>query len=697
MIKYIKQFVATALLPLSLGVAGCADNDALTGNPYLTLSDYKIDVPAEVASVDEYGFVLMNNITAQTASLITYDVRSNQEWYLDIEWEAGTEQGWLMPYPLEGEGDGKIRFCAKANDGLESRSVMATLRYADGRASDVSFYIKQNSNQPYLDVTINSKTATRVASGRAQNSVDLLVKSNIYYLCSYAGGDWFRTSQEGNIVSVLFDELPQDIEMRQGELVFKGIGAHSHMQSTLKVVQSAQSFSDASHITIEQLLASIPTTGGVVDENLYIEGYVVSDRAGKNIAANQLVIQDNSRRGLIIDFDDATENTFTTGTKMKVWMLDKYIQNGYLHEFTVNENVFDEESDATGYESVIRELNTLEGKENLVGTWVRITNAEWAFPYSTYYPGDEANAYNATAAGNSTDKARLLRSSGGGHVRAYLYGGTSESDGALFKHERLLPKGNGALKGILMSRHHDVDLSQNITILRMTNGNDDEIPAVGSRGYNDIVEFVFDAIDDGIHDITPRKGEGKLYSTTSTQWMIPEVVGNFYKGYCYWRMDLSQPMSATNTHTGLNVKQWNGINANSLFKTIGYPANGDASTGEAWIVEFSTAGVSANEEVSIAIATSSSSTGPRDFVVEWGESMTGTFTAVDSYQATNWDAYYCPTESMFTLPAACNGKENVVVRLRVSSGRRANINSTSSIGDSGTNRMCGVVVSKRNK
>ena len=228
---------------------------------------------------------------------------------------------------------------------------------------------------------------------------------------------------------------------------------------------------------------------------------------------------------------------------------------------------------------------------------------------------------------------------------------------------------------------------------------DDQIPLTGERGYSNIVEFVWPPFDiTGVVPIVPNKGNGTLRSSMDDSWHFPQIAGQIYAGYCYWRTDAGTQAAGSATFVGMNTSNMDGANsANSIFAP-NYPFSEGSIKGEGWVVTFSAADVAANEEIVVGFATSSSATGPRDFVVDWGESLSGTFTTFAQYECTNWTPQLYPPEFMFALPAECNGKENIVLRLRVNGTRRANLAATNTaFAATGTNRLCGLVVSKRQK
>ena len=713
--KRIYKISAFVLLTVFITLAGCKD-DADNSQPYLSISAVAQTSPVDgkiiVLSSSEHGFNVIPDVGNSQLALVTYDLRSNRDW--KVVFESGNEDGWLMAYPAEGSGDGKLRFCVKDNDDISDRTALAVLYFQDGTASDVQFVVKQEANQPYLTLTINGRVnATRSSSGRDGNVVKISVASNgDYFYTKSAGSSWFNLVETGKgQITLTVDPLPEDFdqELREGTLTFKGIGTHSHLEKAVKIVQSVVSIDGGTLITIEEVLEKYE--GKVVEENLYIRGIVISDIDNKNIPANQMVVQDKSGKGMLFTFEDASGNTFKVGTEITVWLYDKEIRKAEVAEFTADNYVYDPAPDV-GCDGVIKTITHLNHLEEHLNCLVKITNAEWMFPHGTYYPGDESGIYSVADAAPWRDKARMVRSTGGGAIRAYVLGGESITGGATFKHARLLPQGNGALTGIIMNRRDDFEGLNDIIVLRMRSLEDDQIPASG-RGYEDIVEFVFPWEEiAGVVPITPNKGAGMLRSSMDDSWHASgsQTSGQIYNGYAYWRTDPTVQAGSGNTFIALNTAAMDGSNsANSVFAS-NYPFTDGTLKGEGWIVTFSAADVTANEEIVVGFATSSSATGPRDFVIDWGEpkytddainwtqTFTGTFTTFAQYECTNWTPQLYAPEFMFALPAECNGKENIVLRLRVNGTRRANLGATNStFASGGTNRLCGLVVSKRQK
>jgi hypothetical protein len=203
---------------------------------------------------------------------------------------------------------------------------------------------------------------------------------------------------------------------------------------------------------------------------------------------------------------------------------------------------------------------------------------------------------------------------------------------------------------------------------------------------------------EGTAPIVASKGEGTLRSSMDVEWHNPQTAGQIYRAYCYWRTDAATVSVGGSSYVALNSAAMDGSQSAMSIFNPDYPFSEGAIKGEGWIVSFSAANVTAEEELVIGFSTSSSATGPRDFAIDWGESLDGTFTMIGEYQCTNWSAQLYGPEFMFTLPAECNGKENIVVRLRVNGTRRANLNATNTVfASGGTNRLCGLVVSKRAK
>ena len=711
--KNKRKISAFVWLTTCLLLASCND-DSDNSAPYLRISDVTATSGNYVLSASEQGFNVIPDVGNRELAVVTYDLRSNRDW--KVVFESGNADDWLMAYPVEGSGDGKLRFCVKDNDAIVDRTALAVMYYKDGSASNVQFVVKQEANQPYLTVSINGKTgATRSSSGRDGSAIQIKVFSNGDYLYTKSpGSSWFATTEARmGEITVTVDPLPEDFdeEFRDGTITFRGLGAHAHLETVVRIVQSVVGFDGATLITIEELLEQYE--GKFVEDNLYIRGIVVSDIENKNIPADQMVVQDKSGKGLLIVFDDASGNTFKVGTEVSVWVYDKEIRKATVSDMAADNNIYDPTPDV-GCDGVIKTINTLNNPAEHLNCLVHITNAEWVFPYGTYYPGDERTLYSSAAAVPWTDKARIIRSTGGGALRAYVLGGENEAGGATFKHARLLPKGNGSLTGIIMNRYDDFERTTDFIVFRMRSGEDDEIPTEGSRGYQDIVEFVWPPFNNvGIVPVVPNSGTGTLRSTMTDSWHFPNVAGEIYIGYCYWRLnDPATPIdgAGANTYWAMNTAAMDGSqSARSIFAP-NYPFSSGGINGEGWVATFSAENVTANEEIVVGFSTSSSSTGPRDFVLDWGEAVytndaidwtktfAGTFTSVAQYECTNWDAQLYPPEFMFALPAECNGKASICLRLRVNGVRRANLALTTTVfAGGGTNRICALVISKRPK
>ena len=701
--KHILKILAANILIASfVSLVGCNDNSD-DSQPYLRISAMTQTSPVNgvnpVISATEYGFNVIPVFDNPQVAVVTYDLRSNRDW--KVVFENGNDDDWLMAYPVEGSFDGKLRFCIKDNDGLTQRSTVAVIYFKDGPATNVQFAVQQEANAPYMKVNINNKpNVTRISSAKDGNIVNINVFSNIeYFYTKSVGSSWFNMAEarKGDI-TLTIDPLPENFnqELREGLLTFKGMGAYSHIETAVKVVQSVVSIDGGTQITIEELLSKYE--GATVEENCFIRGIVVSDKENGNIPENQMVVQDKSGKGLLFTFENASDNTFKLGAELTVWMYDKEIRKASVAQFVADNNVYDLTPDV-GCNGVIKTISNLNNPAEHLNCLVKITNAEWMFPHGTYYPGDENNIYTTADAAPWRDKARMVRSTGGGSIRAYVLGGDNIAGGATFKHARLLPQGNGELTGIIMNRKDDFEGLNDLKVLRMRSIEDDRIPVTGTRGYIDIVEFVWPWFDmSGVIPIVPFKGTGTMRSSMDENWHFPQTAGQVYSGWCYWRMNASEQALTGNTYIAVNTAAMEGSNAaNSIFSP-NYPFSEGSIRGEGWIVTFSATDVSANEEIVIGIAPSSSATGPRDFVIDWGESLSGGFTRFAQFECTNWSAQLYAPEYMFTLPSECNGKENIVLRIRVNGTRRANLAATNTaFAAGGTNRICGIVVSKRPK
>lgn len=698
--RVLSLTACAAVIGGSLALVSCKDDETTgyEGGAYLYLENTKVNSSMKdyVADYSDAGFTAEAIIQNDITELISYDIRSNRDWRLEVE--NPETDSWLKIYPAEGKLDGRVKFLCEDNDGLTERSTTVYFYYADGTLAEPVLTVRQRGNVEHIDLYVDGSAATRASASTAAAEFAVTVSANIpYYYKSETDWpeEWFRlTETSQNTFTLNIDRFDSEDGNREGYITFYGAGEHSDVVAQLRVMQSAFNADNSVVVTIEELLASLDDDR-VVLNNYSVEAIVISDIENGNIDSNTLVVEDASQKGLCLNL--TTENTtLKAGTKIKVWLLDATITPWQsVDNVVVADRIFDPVENS-GLPTPIDVTSVVEA-EQYYNTLVTLKNAEWVFPYGTYYPGDEANTYGNTAV--DPDHARILRLAGGGAINAYVEGGAAEAEGANFKHMGFLGKGNGSISGIIMPRHTNTSYDKSTgewteftPVFRMRSFADDNIPATGSRAWSDIVEFVWDDTFDhsGVLDITPNAGAGALKTTFEDHWNFENSSATIYAGYNYWRKLLETPAATPNAYIGLNAKGW--INHDGSDKT----SYGDIN-GEAWVCTVSTADVTAAEEMALFFATSSSATGPRYFAVEWAESETGPFTEVGKYEVTNWDAQKYPPEFYMPLPDACAGKENVVIRCRVWKDQRCDLSSTSAIGSSGTNRMCAFTISKRTK
>lgn len=690
-----------AIIGGSLALTSCKDDETTgyEGGAFLYLENTKLNgsMKKYVAEYSDAGFTAEAIIQNDITELISYDIRSNRDWRIEVE--NPETDSWLKIYPAEGKLDGRVKFLCEDNDNLTERSTNVYFYYADGTLAEPMLTVRQKANVEHIDVYVNGSEATRASASTAAASFDVTIRANVpYYYKSETDWpeEWFRLTENSQDTFTLnIDRFDSEDGKREGYITFYGAGEHGEVKTQLRVMQSAFNADNSVVVTIEELLASLGSDR-IVMENYSVEATVISDIENGNIDANTIVVEDASQHGLCLNL--TTPNTFKAGTKIKVWLLDKVITPWQAVEgVVVADNIFDPVENA-GLPTPI-DVTSVEDATEYYNTLVTLKNAEWVFPYGTYYPGDESAIYGNTNAFADADHARMLRLGGGGAISAYVEGGESVEKGAKFKHARFLPKGSGDITGIIMPRHTNTGFSaaegrwvDYIPVFRMRSAEDDKIAEAGARTWTDIVEFVFDETFDksGTLPITPSAGAGSLKTTFCSQWDFNSN-GGLYAGYNYWRKILDVPAASPNAYIGLNGRgPW--INHEGSDGTSYGEING-----EAWVCTVSTADVTAAEEMALFFATSSSATGPRYFVVEWATSETGPFTEVGRYEATNWDAQKYPPEFYFALPAECAGHETLVVRCRLYKDQRADLSSTSTIGSSGTNRMCAFAIAKRTK
>lgn len=299
--RVLSSAACAAIVCGSLLSASCKEDETsgYEGGAFLYLENAKLNTSMK-AFVEEYseaGFTAEAIISNSVSELVSYDIRSNRDWRIEVE--NPETDSWVKIYPNEGKLDGRVKFLCEDNDNLEERSANVYFYYADGTLAEPMLTIRQKSNKEHIDLYVDGKAASRASATTAQAEYAVTVRANVpYYYKSETEWpeEWFRLTETDRDTYILnIDKFDSQDGKREGYITFYGAGEHSDIVAQLRVMQSAFNADNSVVVTVEELLASLGEDR-VVTENYSVEAIVISDIDGGNIDPNTLVVEDASQK-----------------------------------------------------------------------------------------------------------------------------------------------------------------------------------------------------------------------------------------------------------------------------------------------------------------------------------------------------------------------------------------------------------------
>lgn len=623
------------------------------------------------------------------------------------------DSSWIDVWPSKGSDNG--RFYLTVDRNLTAYSRVATLNIiAQGRIVQ-TITINQKPGEPSIKVDMDGMTSFTLPTKSASRTIR--IASNIGWkpVTSVEDARWISFSnQTDSSVDVVVAENP-DEDVRTGTVSFVMVGSgNESVKASIEIKQKGQrsAFDRATKTTIAELLAALSADGSV-SGNVYVEATVTSDPATMNFDpayitySNDLVpslnnrlmwVQDESGRGLLVEFFNQSYNTYKLNDKLQVHLVDqKVILDTKIGVRKIAGMTSDEIPSATAGAAAqpvaLTDFSRLADYENAL---VTIADVEFAVPMGTYVNVDERQYGKVESKGlmdSPMQYAHLLRDAKGNTVQLYSTSCFTE------KFMRLIPRGSGPVTGIVT---RNIVAGQSQLILRLRHSADNGVADDAStRRSKTVVEFGPFNTYSTIPKIMASTGTGSLKTSIFEQI----VNANEYSGssstsdFMYWSWTYARRTTATldaaqvaspalsgsitdnpreyeMQHSSLNCNTWWQGNGTSIR---------DAD-GEAWIATVSTAGVTG--ALYVNFTTSSSSGGPRDFILEWApkeDTPIADWKPVATYTVGNWDSNYQLKQMTFRLPDELRNQTSVVIRHRVSTNMRAN--NASGITTGGTNRL----------
>lgn len=600
------------------------------------------------------------------------------------------QESWVEIWPAEGEGDGRFGIKALPNPSAYPRDYTINVVNSAGQIMG-RLPIYQDPAPPSLK--INYSSTPKFVSSLGE-TFQVKVTANIAWI-AVANDSWITIGEVTDSTQQII--INQNAAgQRNGSVTFSMVGVEESVTLFITQLDLANDFSNASKVTVADLLSRIDASGtGTINENLYIEGYVISDRSKQALSKTQMIVQDESNKGIWIEFTNADDNTFNLNEKVKVHMYGasfvpdesskaskvESFSPSFVHDATPGQGIAPVQVD---------ELTDLSQYEN---TLVTLQQVEFALPYGTYVNITESwynikpTNWTATAepfADDTDNYGHLVRDKKGNVIKMYT------NPAFLDRFKIVMPWGSGSLTGIVMKRVKNNTTSY---FIRIRNNDDNKVSADKSTALSrDIMQlgpWVTNTV--ALSSIMASVGTGTLKYTgrANQEVRTSSSAEAFYYVASQARMEPvnlnpdGTPVVAYNnilSYWGINTQYWWGNPSSSI---------SGGNSGEAWVITTSTLNATGPGALYLQFSSSSSTSGPAHFTVEWSEAENTPFSGwnkVADYTVCDINNSQQLMQYVFKLPDAVKGKANLVIRLRVNSQERATLNG-SSIGTSGTNRL----------
>ena len=695
--KYILNKIERGFAILTLAVALAASSCQQQPEPTIG-SDVEIfqivdgeQVPlSEIDTTlggEKYEFVLYSNIG---------------EWKLLPTYEEDNE--WCKAWPSEGKNDARIAIKVFKNDTAYPRTCEMNVVARGKVMATITF--NQVANLPSMELAYDYPDDTKIVNEFGE-SFKVRVNSNIEWKSelSYNTG-WLRLGEKtSEYQEFIVDANPGDTE-RVTSVKFRAIGTDIEHRLYINQGTSAD-FNAARKCSIAELQMMLSDGIGAISDNVYIQGYVISDNASGNFGAKHMVVMDESNCGILVEFEDEYSNIYPVNTLVTLHLKDMAfvtdttgadgLEGSYgakVAGFSSARVKFAEPS--SGIAPI--ELHVGDEIGNYEYCLVTLKGVEYAVPYGTYvnvnedFSGDYADyAYSASLPYNTfyNEYIQPLRDSSDNIVELYTH------KNATFRAARLIPEGSGDITGVVMRRTKS---SKPIFHLRMRSLEDDQISDDAStRRAKTVMQIGPWTKKKQLDKVTASVGVGTLNtSATDGGVILSSSSVSMYLSNAWARCTPSTlnpadnrwyPLFATAedvTYFSVRSLNWWDNNYNRITDWQGV----------SWLITANTTDVEG--KLSLDIVFGSSSGGPMHFAVEWATSETaplsswkhcGDFIAANASLSNSMSAY------TLDLPDACKNQTNLVIRLRVSQNMRAK--NTSAIDPTGNSQIGLIRLSSR--
>ena len=661
------------LLLLTFAGVACSQDETAVEDPYVRFGE----------EISELSY-------DRTGGSQDFEMYTNMgDWTIETSFVEDAE--WIDIWPREGHNSGRFTITIGENTGAFAR--FGTINVVVGGKSVKSFTVRQTSGDVIFALDMGNNTLKASAQGSEFN---IALLTNIGWKAEVVGdaGSWIEIGQATDTTQ-LVSVKPNTGAERTGEIRFTALGTGLESFYTNVYIKQFDQEHDpynGARQTIAQIKERLNNGIGHITENLWVEATVVSDPSLLNFENNQMVVQDESGQGLLIEFANTKDNIYKLNDKLKLHLYEaEFVQDpvtmgSKLAAFTTNA-IFDQ-SEGEPIQPVEVSIDRLDDYEN---TLVKLPDVEFAVPLGTLYNSQE-DQYDQTGAGSINAQAEPYND---GHLRyVHILRDASGNWTKLLtrsyflqRYDRIVPRGECSVTGIVL-KYTKNNLTENTLRVRSIGdiqGSDDE----STRLTRTLVQFgPFDWNAIPLEKVTPTIGSGEIKSTAFKGLQSAQSIA-LELGYSHTR---NIPGSIT---VGANGKQTvtppeNGpentypyILSRDFWDHTGSSMNREGSTdpdykGEAWVfnvTDFTPSGGGLWLTYTIA----SSWYGPLEMRIEWADNEDASldqYNAIGDFFSPLWNEGAAFHLRQFTvkLPDELKAKRNFTLRFRATENHRAGAN-----------------------
>lgn len=607
------------------------------------------------------------NALADTTRIVVY---SEGDWTVE-----GDTSTWLTLQTASGNGKG-YAVAEVTDNSLELPRMARLIVRANGQADTIQ--VQQRGLVPTL--AINDATAQSIANGGTLktpiNTNIPLNKMEVSFRYDDNGANWISNLQMNDGYLFFKVDTNKTAAVRSAVLFLSYLDALGtttkdsiQIDQNIGVDYKNAQLKDFNYV--KNMLAA-----GKIEENIYVEGIVVSDKGHPNVAKNNntatnkhtldrtenaisVYIQSpDGRSGLYLKTKTPGDNIYNFADKVKVWLngatLTKYTHPNrvIISNLTVTAVM---QKDGQSASAVLpREKFIGDLTDEDLYTYVKLKDVEISIPSGSFTNVNEGyvarmNCYPTNIRDIQGNSMNML----------------TNLDVTYRRDGEAVPQGSGTISGIIVSEtleRYGSDIGK--YSIRHLNRADINLQQSRENGFSNILlewsrfksEFAATPTPTA-NPLTPDAGTGTI-SQSGTP--LNNYTGSGIAGTTDYNGLIQEPATVKGaiTNGGFTVKNW---------------WNTTTNTGNYWLISTSTAGIS--KPVSLQIEGNTDIGGPRNFIVEWSASndetatwnQAGTFTFED---VANWSNTLLTQVAgyktlNFQFPQEASGLQHLYIRLRV--------------------------------